>query len=76
MQITFGKMSEHEHEFWQKIGSHLYELRKRTDLSQHDLAKLIGKSRASVANMETGRQRMNVYDLRLIEDVLEKYRKY
>ena len=76
MQLTFGKMADDEKEFWQKIAGHLYELRKRTDLTQHDLAKLIGKSRSSVANMETGRQRITVYDLRLLEDILEKHRRY
>lgn len=40
-------------------------------MTQDELAKLTGMSRASIANMETGRQAMSAYQAYLIATALE-----
>jgi DNA-binding XRE family transcriptional regulator len=52
--------------FNQKIGILLQKLRTENRMTQDELAKLTGMSRASIANMETGRQAMSAYQAYLI----------
>lgn len=70
---AMDKFSDEERLFWLRVGTHIFELRKRACLNQYELARQIGKSRASIANLETGRQRINAYDLKAIEDILNNH---
>lgn len=47
--------------FNQRIGENLRRLRNTERLTQGELAQITDMSRASVANMETGRQAMSAY---------------
>jgi len=47
--------------FNQRIGENLRRLRNIARLTQGELAQITDMSRASVANMETGRQAMSAY---------------
>lgn len=40
------------------LGRQLAQLRAAADLNQHELAALVNYTRSSIANVETGRQRM------------------
>ena len=53
-----------------KIGENLRRLRNITRLTQDELASSIGVSRATIANIETGRQAMSAYQLVRIANVL------
>lgn len=52
------------------IGTKIEEIRKNTDITQVDLAKRIGLSRASIVNIECGRQRCTTMKLYQICDIL------
>ena len=49
--------------FYRKIGENLRRLRNGARLTQDGLASNISVSRATIANMETGRQAMSAYQL-------------
>ena len=49
--------------FNRRIGENLRRLRRVARLTQDNLASKIGVSRATIANMETGRQAMSAYQL-------------
>ena len=49
--------------FNKRIGENLRRLRRVVRLTQGALASNIGVSRATIANMETGRQAMSAYQL-------------
>ena len=51
------------------VGANIYEARHNANMRQQDLARLIGKSRGSIANIELGRQRIMLHD---IENIAEK----
>lgn len=57
--------------FNEKLGLRLRELRRLSRLTQDDLAKKTGLSRASIANMETGRQAMSAYQAYEIATALQ-----
>ena len=56
--------------FNRKIGENLRRLRNVARLTQDGLASSIGVSRATIANMETGRQAMSAYQLVRIANAL------
>lgn len=84
---NFGVMDEKERMFWKKIGRQIAAARKqnwqirigydrrRRKVTQTVLAEYLGLSRPSVANIETGRQRIDVYTFTRIMGFLEEMRK-
>lgn len=46
-----------------RIGDHLKTAREQRGVSQHNLADAIGVTRSSVANIESGRQRIQIHTL-------------
>lgn len=46
-----------------EIGERIRASRRANDLKQHELARRVGMSRASLANMEVGRQKILVHQL-------------
>jgi transcriptional regulator with XRE-family HTH domain len=59
-----------EQQFHETLGARIQAARKRARVTQDQLAKAIGLTRASVANMEAGRQSVPVQALPVIADVL------
>lgn len=53
-----------------RIGRLVAEARDRTGLSQADVAKRVGLTRSSVANIEAGRQRVHAARLAMLARVL------
>jgi len=51
------------------IGTHIYQQRRMRGMSQENLAKALGMSRAAIANMEIGRQAIMIPALFKICDV-------
>jgi len=49
--------------FYQSLGSSVRRAREASNLTQSDLAAIVGVSRTSLTNMELGRQRMLVDQL-------------
>lgn len=56
---------------YQQIGGIIRALRRRADKAQGTLASQLGISRATLANIETGRQRILVHQLYAIAQALE-----
>ncbi len=75
VEIAYVRMCEKEKLFWKKVGEHIFEKRKQAGLTQHQFAALMRVSRASIANMECGRQAINLYRMSIIEDILEANKK-
>lgn len=81
---NFSIMDHRERVFWKKIGRQIANARKkngpmrigydrrRRKITQTVLAEHLGLSRPSVANIETGRQRVDVYTFTRIMDFLEE----
>ena len=63
-------MDDKEMAYWLNIGGNLFAIRKKHNMSQLDLAMVLGISRASVANIECDRQRMTAYRLHQIAEIL------
>jgi transcriptional regulator with XRE-family HTH domain len=64
IEILLPPMSDME--IYRLLGSHAAERRKQLKLTQAEVAELIGLTRASLANLETGRQKIllhHVYKL-------------
>jgi transcriptional regulator with XRE-family HTH domain len=55
---------------YQQIGKNIRAVRRRAEKAQDDLATQLGISRATLANMETGRQRILVHQLYAIAQAL------
>ena len=55
---------------YMRLGATIRECRHRLGFTQEQLARQLGISRASLANMETGRQRMLVHQLYLFAEKL------
>lgn len=53
-----------------QIGQRIVELRKKKQFSQEDLAKMVGISRSSLAQIELGKRGLNVMELQKIAQVL------
>ncbi len=60
--IVHPTPEEQEKNFWIKFGNRLAAARKKNGFTQEDVAFYMGLSRASIANIETGRQVVTVYD--------------
>lgn len=52
-----------ESEIYSRVGKLVRQHRKRLEMNQETLGELIGLSRASIANIETGRQRIPLHHL-------------
>jgi transcriptional regulator with XRE-family HTH domain len=48
---------------YQELGNRISRARKKTKLSQHDLALRVGLKRTSITNIEKGRQKVMVHTL-------------
>ena len=57
--------------FYSEIGSKIQEARKSASLSQDELSKKVNKSRASIVNIEKGRQHLPLHLLWDISEVLQ-----
>jgi len=53
-----------------QIGQRIVELRKKKQLSQEDLAKIVGISRPSVTQIELGKRSLNIMELQKLAQVL------
>jgi transcriptional regulator with XRE-family HTH domain len=53
-----------------QIGQRIVELRKRKQLSQEDLAKMVGISRPSLTQVELGKRSLNIMELQKFAQVL------
>ncbi|MDO8316070.1 MAG: DUF4065 domain-containing protein [Flavobacterium sp.] len=53
-----------------QIGQRIIELRKRKQLSQEDLAKMVGISRPSLTQVELGKRSLNIMELQKFAQVL------
>ena len=60
-----------EERFYQKLGLAIKEARAAKGISQSELGHILNLSRASVVNIESGRQRPSIYFLSLIAQHLE-----
>jgi transcriptional regulator with XRE-family HTH domain len=49
-------MNDEEKKFYVYVGNKIFSLRKSIKMKQHELAEILGLSRASVVNIEKGRQ--------------------
>lgn len=58
-------------ELYRRIGSHIKSRRKSLKKTQAQLAPLLGISRASLANIETGRQNVLVHQLYVLAEKLQ-----
>lgn len=56
--------------FYEILGARVKQNRKQASLSQAELAERIGLTRASVANLEAGRQRPSTHQAAMIADIL------
>jgi transcriptional regulator with XRE-family HTH domain len=55
---------------YREIGANIRTRRRQADVSQDDVAARVGISRATLANIETGRQRLLVHQLYRLAKVL------
>lgn len=74
--IDISVATEHEQRMngrvlYEKIGGLIRSRRKQLDLTQVKLAQQLGMSRASLANMETGRQNILVHQLYILAQALD-----
>lgn len=60
--VIYPSPEEQEKSFWLKFGNNLAKARKDVGFTQEDVAFYMGVSRATIANIETGRQVVTVYD--------------
>lgn len=58
-------------DFYASLGSRVQRGRKRANLSQAELAEQLGLTRASIANLEAGRQRPSALHVAMLADVLK-----
>lgn len=58
-------------ELYDRLGTLIRDRRKKLLLTQHELAGRIGISRASLANIETGRQKVLVHQLYALATALD-----
>lgn len=73
-----------EEEFYQNIGNKIKALREKANHKQEDFSKLLGLSRASIVNIEKGRQTPSIFliwklskifDLDIEYFLIDNYRK-
>lgn len=66
-----ARMTQEEKEFWRKLGDKTRAARKRRKLTQETVADMLKMSRPSLANIEAGRQTVDVYTFWRLSTVLE-----
>lgn len=64
-------MKQEEFKFYQWVGKKIAKARKKSKLKQEDLATMIGRSRASIANIERGKQTPPLFVFWVIADKLQ-----
>jgi len=64
-------MKKEETKFYEWIGSNIARARKNANLSQEELAKKLNRSRASIANIERGKQTPPLFVFWVIAKSLE-----
>lgn len=52
-----------EQDFYREVGRRVREVRQRTNMTQQSLASKVSLSRASVTNLEMGRQKLMLHTL-------------
>lgn len=70
MKRQGARNKEAERLFWAELGLRIAIARDTKGFTQTTLARRIGISRTSVANIEAGRQRVDCYGLRSIAQVI------
>ncbi|HBN22620.1 MAG TPA: hypothetical protein DD412_05220 [Holosporales bacterium] len=60
-----------ENIIYEKLGANIKKHRKSRDMTQNDLAKRVGLTRGSIANIESGSQRVLVHQLYIFSKYLE-----
>jgi transcriptional regulator with XRE-family HTH domain len=63
-------MAEQLEACYRAFGARVEQIRKVLGLTQEDLAKRVKLSRGSVANIETGRQRVLLHDVETFAEAL------
>ena len=63
-------MTRNERKFWQRVGSSIKHHRRTAGLTQQMLADSIGVSRPHIPNMESGRSRINAWQIVQIAYIL------
>ena len=58
-------------DIYRLLGEAVARRRKHLEMTQADLAKVVGLSRASIANIEVGRQKMLVHQAYALADALK-----
>ena len=58
-------------DFYRRLGRTVADQRRALGLSQEDIAERVGLSRASIANLESGRQRIMVHQLFALVNALK-----
>tara|TARA_R110000751_G_scaffold39719_15_gene94592 strand:- start:40096 stop:40428 length:333 start_codon:yes stop_codon:yes gene_type:complete len=57
--------------FYSKLANNINQARIKSGLSQDEVSRLIGLSRASIINIEKGRQKVNLYLLCQFADIFK-----
>jgi transcriptional regulator with XRE-family HTH domain len=64
LQYELGNVTDQEKtEFYSRIGFNIRTAREKREMKQHVLAEMLGLSRASVVNIEKGRQHVTMHTL-------------
>lgn len=70
MSAWVGLMTQDEKAFFKALGGRIAELRKSADMTQQQLAELLGISQQQIASYEVGRRRVPVSSLSSIARAL------
>lgn len=69
--ITITKKIKTAGDFYVRLGETVRNLRVKAELTQVEAAQLLGYSRPTLANIETGRQRIYAHDILTFSKVLK-----
>jgi transcriptional regulator with XRE-family HTH domain len=64
--MTKGGRLERERRFDARVGTHIFTIRKRRELTQKELAKLVDMSNAQLCRIEKGQRTLTAEQLRRI----------
>ncbi len=56
---------------YREVGANIREIREKKPLKQHELAKLVGLTRTSITNIESGRQKVLVHTLLALAQAMD-----